>query len=120
MTILRRALALIACLATGALLGASVQSPTSARTVDERCTGDGPIPASALAGGVSLGCSLVGRTVRAGHVAVVVPPPGVTVAGDGYGTHGEVVGLQVTNTGTQVVATSGAGPVVGATGTSPP
>ena len=35
-------------------------------------------------------------------------PPGVTVAGDGYGTHGEVVGLRVTNTGTEVRATTGA------------
>ena len=78
MTIFRRTLALIACLTAGALLAASVQSPTSARTVDERCAGHGPIPASALAGGVSLGCSLVGRTVYDGHVAVVVPPPGVT------------------------------------------
>jgi hypothetical protein len=109
MTILRRTLAaLIACLGTGALLGVSVQSPTSAGAVDEPCTGHGPIPASALAGGVSLGCSLVGRTVYDGHVAVVVPPAGVSVAGDGYGTHGEVVGLQVSNTGTGVVATAGA------------
>ena len=32
----------------------------------------------------------------------------MTVAGDGYGTHGEVVGLRVTNTGTEVRATTGA------------
>ncbi len=110
MTILRRTLALVACLTPGALLAASVQSPASARTVDDRCAGHGPIPASALARGVSPGCSLVGRTVYDGRVAVVVPPPGVTVAGDGYGTHGEVVGLRVTNTGTQVRATTGAPP----------
>jgi len=108
MTIFRRTLALIACLTAGALLAGSVQSPISARTVDDRCAGHGPIAASVLADGVSLGCSLVGRTVYDGHVAVVVPPPGVTVAGDGYGTHGEVVGLQVANTGTLVRATSGA------------
>ena len=92
MTILRRTLALVACLTTGLLLAASVQGPTSARTVDERCAGHGRIPASALRSGVSLGCSLVGRTVYDGRVAVVVPPPGVTVAGDGISTHGEVVG----------------------------
>jgi len=108
MTIIRRALALVACLATGALLAASIQGPASSRTVDDRCAGRGPIPASALAHGVSLGCSLVGRTVYDGRVAVVVPPPGVTVAGDGYGTRGEVVGLRVTNTGTQVRAVTGA------------
>jgi hypothetical protein len=108
MTILRRTLALIACLATGALLAASVQSPISARTADERCAGHGPIPASALARGVSPGCSLVGRTVYDGRVGVVVPPAGVTVAGDGFGAHGEVVGLQVSNTGTQVRAVTGA------------
>jgi hypothetical protein len=108
MTILRRALALVACLTTGAFLVASVQGPTSARTVDDRCAGRGPIPASALEPGVSLGCSLVGRTVYDGRVAVLVPPPGVTVAGDGYGTHGEVVGLRVSNTGAQVRAWTGA------------
>src|SRR5580765_2085064 len=108
MTILRRALALIACLTTGAFLVASVPDPTSARTADDRCAGHGRIPASALEHGVTPGCSLVGRTVYAGHVAVLVPPPGVTVAGDGVGTHGEVVGLRVTNTGTQVRATTGA------------
>ncbi len=109
MTILRRTLALVACLTTAAFLAASVQGPASSRTVDDRCAGRGPIPASVVAHGASLGCSLVGRTVYDGHVAVVVPPPGVTVAGDGYGTRGEVVGLQVTNTGTGVRVTTGAG-----------
>jgi hypothetical protein len=108
MTMLRRALALVACTAVGAFLAASLQDPASSRTVDDRCVGRGPIPASALAHGVSSGCSLVGRTVYDGQVAVVVPPPGMTVAGDGYGTHGEVVGLRVTNTGTEVRATTGA------------
>ena len=107
MTILRRALALVACLTVGAFLATSVQGPASSRTVDDRCAGHGPIPASALVHGVSLGCSLVGRTVYDGRVAVVVPPPGVTVAGDGYGTDGEVVGLRVTNTGTEVRASTG-------------
>jgi hypothetical protein len=120
MTILRRALALVACVTLGASLAASVPGPASSRTAGERCAGRGPIPASALAHGVSSGCSLVGRTVYAGRVAVVVPPPGVTVAGDGYGTHGEVVGLRVTNTGTEVRATMGghAGASSAATATS--
>jgi hypothetical protein len=109
MTILRRSLALVACLIVGAFLAASVEGPASSRTVDDRCAGRGPIPASALAHGGYSGCSLVGRTVYDGSVAVVVPPPGVTVAGDGIGTQGEVVGLRVTNTGTEVRATSGAG-----------
>ena len=76
MTILRRALGLVACVTIGAFLAASVQGPASSRTVDERCAGRDPIPASALAHGVSSGCSLVGRTVYDGQVAVVVPPPG--------------------------------------------
>ncbi len=108
MTILRRTLALVAGLTIGLLVVTSVQTTASARTVDERCAGHGRIPASALRHGVSLGCSLVGRTVYDGRVAVVVPPPGVTVAGDGIGTHGEVVGLRVSNTGTRVLATTGA------------
>jgi len=108
MTILRRTLALVACLTSGLLLVASVQSPTSARTPDERCAGHARIPASALRHGVALGCSLVGRTVYDGRVAVVVPPAGVSVAGDGIGTHGEVVGLRVSNTGSVVRATTGA------------
>jgi hypothetical protein len=46
--------------------------------------------------------------VYAGRVTVVVPQPGVTVAGDGLGTRGDVVGLRVSNTGTTVRATTGA------------
>ena len=107
MTMIRRTLALVACLTATALLAATLQAPASARTVDDRCAGRGPIPASALTHGVSLGCSLVGRTVYAGHVAVVVPPPGVTVGGAGYGIRGDVVGLRVTNDGTLVRATTG-------------
>ena len=55
MTILRRALGLVACVTIGAFLAASVQGPASSRTVDERCAGRDPIPASALAHGVSSG-----------------------------------------------------------------
>ena len=108
MTILRRTLALVACLGAGTLLAASLQPTASARTVDERCVGRGPISAAALASGTgALGCSLVGRVVTAGRVSVVVPPVGVTVAGDGIGRHGEVSGLRVANTGTDVRAVLG-------------
>jgi len=107
MTNLRRALALVACLTVVAFLASPV--PVSARTVDDRCVGRAPIPASALAEGASFGCSLVGRTVYDGQVAVLVPPPGVTVAGDGIGTHGDVVGLRVSNTGGVVRAVTGVG-----------
>jgi hypothetical protein len=47
----------------------------------------------------------VGRTVYRHGVSVVVPPRGVTVAGEGVSRRGDVVGLQVTNTGHGVVAT---------------
>ncbi|WP_151081579.1 hypothetical protein [Nocardioides cynanchi] len=108
MTILRRTFALVACLSTGTVLAASLQTASSARTVDERCIGRGPIPAAALAhGSGALGCSLVGRVVTAGRVSVVVPPAGVTVAGDGIGRHGEVTGLRVANIGSDVRAVLG-------------
>jgi hypothetical protein len=108
MTILRHhlgTLAFLTCLTTGVLLAASVQPTASARTVDERCVGRGPIPASALAhGSAAPGCSLVGRVVTSGRVSVVVPPAGVTVAGDGIGRRGDVTGLRVVNTGRDVRA----------------
>jgi hypothetical protein len=107
MTILRHHLGALAfaCLTTGALLASAVQTTASARTVDERCVGRGPIAAAALAHGSSgLGCSLVGRVVTSGRISVVVPPAGVTVAGDGVGRHGDVAGLRVVNTGSDVRA----------------
>jgi hypothetical protein len=117
MTTLRRALSLVTCLTAGVLVAASVQATAAARTVDERCIGRGPIPASALAhGAASLGCSLVGRVVTAGRVSVVVPPAGVTVAGDGIGRHGEVTGLRVANTGDDVRALLGAAAHSGSAG----
>jgi hypothetical protein len=109
MTILRRVLAPVACLISVVFLVASVQTAASARTVDERCAGRGPIPAAALAHGVSgLGCSLVGRVVYAGRVSVMVPPAGISVAGDGIGRYGDVIGLRVVNTGSEVRAVVGA------------
>lgn len=109
MTNPRRLLAQVACLATGALLIASAQTPAQARTVDDRCAGRAPIPATALAHGVSgLGCSLVGRVVYDGGVSVVVPPAGMSVGGEGVGRHGDVTGLRVSNSGTSVRAFTGA------------
>lgn len=109
MTLPRRLLALAAGLTAGALLVGSAQTPANARIVDDRCAGRGPIPASALAHGVSgLGCSLVGRVVYAGRVSVVVPPSGMSVGADGVGTQGEAAGLLVTNAGSRVRAYVGA------------
>ncbi|MDX6360639.1 MAG: hypothetical protein QOH37_3693 [Nocardioidaceae bacterium] len=96
------------CLTAGALLIASGQTPTQAGTADDRCSDRGPIPASALArSAVEAGCSLVGRVVYAGRVSVVVPPPGMTVSGEGVGRHAAVPGLRVTNTGAGVRAVVG-------------
>jgi hypothetical protein len=109
MTNPRRLLAQVACLATGAILIASLTSTAQARTVDERCADRGRIPASALTHGVSgLGCSLVGRVVYAGGVSVVVPPAGMSVGGEGVSTRGDVTGLRVSNSGTRVRAFTGA------------
>jgi hypothetical protein len=119
MTILRRRLGTLAfaCLTAGTLLATSLQATASARTVDERCVGRGPIPAAALAHGTTgLGCSLVGRVVASGRVSVVVPPAGVTVAGDGLGRHGEVTGLRVANVGGDVRAVLGRAPHSGSAG----
>jgi hypothetical protein len=124
MTNLRRLLAQVACLASGALLIASLSSTAHARTVDDRCAERGPIPASSLAHGVSgLGCSLVGRVVYAGGVSVVVPPAGMSVGGEGVGTRGDVIGLRVSNSGTSVRAFTGAAASRGTTSvakSSPP
>jgi hypothetical protein len=108
MTNLRRTLALVASLTIGGLLASATPLSASARTVDERCLGHGPIAASSLGRGATApGCSLVGRVVSDGHVFVVVPPPGMSVAGEGVGRHGESRSLRVTNSGTTVRAVSG-------------
>jgi hypothetical protein len=129
MTILRGACAPVACLAVVMLLAGSVQAGASARTVDERCVGRGPIPALALAHGSSgLGCSLVGRVVTSGRVSVVVPPTGMTVVGGGIGRHGDPVGLRVVHSRDDVRAVVGAaahkgspgGGAGGGAGASPP
>jgi hypothetical protein len=109
MTNLRRALALVATVTVGGLLISALPGSASARTVDDRCLGHGPIAASALLPGATApGCSLVGRVVTDGRVFVVVPPAGMSVAGEGVGRHGESRSLRVTNTGTTVRAHAGA------------
>jgi hypothetical protein len=126
MTILRhrlRGLAMVAGLAAGAVLASCVQPTGFARTVDERCVGRGPIPATSLAHGApGLGCSLVGRVVTSGRVSVVVPPAGMTAAGDGFGRYGDIAGLRVVNTGAGVRALVGATAASGSAGagSSPP
>jgi hypothetical protein len=108
MTALRRLLAPTVSLSLGLLMVAAVPSSSSARTVDELCREHTAIPYRALPHLAVLGCSLTGRTVYAGRVSVVVPPAGMSVSGDGIGTHGEVAGLRVENTGTVVRAYTGA------------
>jgi hypothetical protein len=102
----RRILALAAAL-TAALVATTTSTPASARTVDGRCVQSRvPIRVSALASAARLGCPLVGRMVTDGRVSVMVPPPGMSVAGEGVGRHGDVAGLRVTNTGRTVRAVS--------------
>lgn len=102
----RRVLALAASLPLAALVATTASAPASARTVDDSgidpCAQRAAIPASGVAAASHLGCSLVGRLVTDGRVSVRVPPPGMSVAGEGVGRHGELRGLRVTNTGTTV------------------
>jgi hypothetical protein len=105
----RRLLAVAALAGVGALIGTTTSGPASARPVEDRCIRGGSIPAPALAAASQLGCSLVGRIVTDGRVSVVVPPAGITAAGEGVGRRGDVRGLRVTNTGTAVVAVTGGG-----------
>jgi len=111
MTTSRRLLTLIAAVSVAGLTGFPAAAPASARPADatasQKCLQRGPIPMSALAAASRSGCSLVGRTVTAGRVSVLVPPPGMSVAGEGVGRHGDVRGLTVSNTGGIVRAVRG-------------
>jgi len=102
----RRLLALAASVPLVALVATTISSPASARPavdrIEDRCLQNAPIPASAVAAASRGGCSLVGRLVTDGRVSVTVPPPGMSVAGEGVGKHGEARGLRVTNTGTTI------------------
>jgi hypothetical protein len=104
----RRLLALAASVTTAALVGATTSAPATARTGadpgDSRCVPSGPVRVSALPALAAAGCGLTGRTVTDGRVAVVVPPAGMSVAGEGVGRRGEVRGLTVTNTAAGVRA----------------
>jgi hypothetical protein len=105
MAVLRRLMLVAACATAGSLLVAVTPSPASSRTADERCRDRAPIPASPLRPRAPApGCSMVGRVVFTRHVRVVVPPPRMSVSGEGLSRHGDVAGLTVTNTGTRVVA----------------
>jgi hypothetical protein len=108
MTSLRRLVSVVGVLCVVGVLTAVTSGASSARTVDERCLSAAPLPAAALAAATDpAGCSLVGRTVRAHGVSVVVPPVGRTIAAEGVSRDGDVVGLTVTNTGHGVTASSG-------------
>jgi hypothetical protein len=98
----RRLLALAASLALGASLATTGASPSSARTVDDRCLGRAPVRVEALPALDAAGCSLTGRMVTDGRVSVMVPPAGMSVAGDGVGRRGDVRGLALANTGSSV------------------
>jgi len=101
----RRLLALAATVPVVALVATTFSAPASGRpAVDraDRCLQQTAIPASAVAAVVRSGCSLVGRVVTDGRVSVTVPPVGMSVAGAGVGRHGDVRGLRVTNTGSDV------------------
>jgi hypothetical protein len=101
----RRLLALAATSTMAALVLGTTSAPASARTVDDHCVQQSaPIPLRALPAAARSGCSLVGRVVTHGRISVVVPPAGVSAAGDGIGRHGDVRGLTVTNTGRTVKA----------------
>jgi hypothetical protein len=101
----RRLLAMAASVPVVALVATTFSAPASARpAVDrgDRCVQTTAIPASAVAALARSGCPLVGRMVTDGRVSVTVPPTGMSVAGAGVGRHGDVRGLRVTNTGTDV------------------
>jgi hypothetical protein len=100
----RRVLTVAASLTVAALVAGTTSAPAVARPAADRCLQRGPIPVQALAAASRSGCSLVGRMVTDGRISVMVPPAGMSVAGDGVGTHGEVRGLTVTNTGRTVHA----------------
>jgi hypothetical protein len=100
----RRLTVSAAAAATAALVAVvvAVSPPVSARTVDDRCAGRGPVSATVLPDLNAAGCSLAGRIVTDGRFAMVVPPAGMSVVGGGVSRHGDVRGMSVTNTGTLV------------------
>ncbi|HEY3530573.1 MAG TPA: hypothetical protein VGK78_15615 [Nocardioides sp.] len=103
----RRLLALAVPLAIGGLMIVTTYTPAAARPATpaaDHCLLRGPIPVGSLSAAARSGCSLVGRMVTDGRVSVMVPPAGMSVAGDGVGRSGDVMGLTVTNTGTRLRA----------------
>lgn len=128
---MRRLLLAVLVCALGASLAAALTAsgragrgaatePRHASAASDLCTSSAPIPASALAGGLDAGCSLTGRTVVSGKVEVQVPPPGVTVAADGIGSHGESRSLVVSDRGGVVSSGSSAAGAAAAAASSQP
>lgn len=95
-------IAVLAVVLTAA--GGTVAGPQGAAQAADVCGSRAPIPASAMTHGLSAGCSLTGRSVVSGSVEVEVPPPGITVAADGMGRHGDSASLVVSNRGGVVFA----------------
>jgi hypothetical protein len=102
----RRLIAMTPTMLASSVLVAGLLTTTSpqavARTADDACLGQRPIPVRALPALDAAGCSLVGRTVTDGHASVVVPAAGMGVVGDGLSRHGDAHGLAVANSGGSV------------------
>ncbi len=103
----RRAAVLLTAATMTTTLGAvGVASPSAGESRD-LCATNGPIRAADLAQGVSTAnCSLEGRLVVSGSAAVVVPPAGYGVGGDGVAGAGaaDAPTLEVVNDGGVVTA----------------
>jgi hypothetical protein len=105
--LLDSAATLAATLTLAALVLTAPSGPAGARVAGEGCvSGAAPVPLAAaprvLADAARSGCPVSGRVVTDGRLALVVPPAGTTVSGDGVGRSGEVRGVTVTNTGAGV------------------
>jgi len=95
----RRAAVLLTAASIAVSLGSAGAASPSSGNAPDLCSSTGPIQAADLAHGVTASCSLEGRLVVAGGSAVVVPPEGYGVAGDGVAAAGgaEAHSLTVVN-----------------------
>jgi hypothetical protein len=103
---LRYAAVLPAVAALVLLAGATTTAMASPAVTQSFCSSVGPIPASSIAGPVSLSqCPIQGRSIvrsgSTGQVGVNVPGPGYTNVGIALTTHGDYA-LSVTNDNGQV------------------
>jgi len=104
---IRRAAVLLTAASMAVTLGSASSASPAPQETPDLCSSTGPIQAADLAQGVSTAnCSLVGRLVVSGASAVVVPPEGYGVAGDGVAGPGgaEASSLQLVNDGGVVTA----------------